>query len=214
MIELLIYQKSASTLQEVMQLPLEIGTIGLFYTPQQCQFVRYDNGEIRDANGNLFKLEQVFEARLFHSNAELRWLRDPNTNGLGRAVYLFENTKNMFSFDEPDWQLHTLSNLTVHKNHYLLWGKQWQYNDKNSQNQRLDQGWSLLANAQIGKLPVPVPNLQKNQRIRLKTREYFGLPHDANGKPTLAAQHGNQVVVEERWLSLEAYNISSKEQHV
>jgi CRISPR-associated protein (TIGR03984 family) len=188
--ELFSYQKEGLSLQEAIQQPLAEGTLGLFYTPAQCQLGRWDNGEIRDARDKVLAIEQVFEARLFHPSLELRWLRDPSTDGLGNAVYLCENQR-----DNGWQQQQTLCDLSVQNNQYLLWGEYWKLDN-------LAKGWSCLAAARIGKLLVPVANLQKNQRVVLKTREYFGLPRDADGKLTLAGEHGNNVVVEERWLSL------------
>lgn len=193
MTELFSYNQERLSLQQAIQLPLEKGTYGLFYTPTQCQFGYYNGEKISDAYDKSLDLSQVFEARIFNSNAELRWLREPSTDGLGNAVYLSDKKAKL-----KDWkQQPTLSDLTIHNNHYLLWGEYWQ-------TENLANTWSCLATARIGKLLVPVANLQKNQRIILKTQEYFGLPRDADGKLSLAGEHGNKVVVEERWLSLEA----------
>ncbi len=205
MAELVYYQHAGITLQNVIELSLAKGSIGLFYTPTQCQFGRWEeSAQISDAHGKPFALEQVFEARLFHEQAELRWLREPNTDGLGRAVYLFDEANKA-----PDWQgwqrAEPLNELSINANQYLLWGEQWQASDQANEIDDFDQNnWSMLATARIGKWFVPVPGLKKNQRVRLKTQEYFGLPRDPDGKLTLAGQHGNQVVIEERWLSLKA----------
>jgi len=193
--ELYTYHKDKLSLTEVVQLPLAEGTLGLFYTPKQCQFGRWDNGKISDAEGNPLVLEQVFEARLFHPTAELRWLREPSTDGLGSAVYLFDNKpKTQTTFN--GWQTQTLNDLTLQTNQYLLWGENWEMADSTA-------GWSALAGVRIGQMWVPLQNLEKNQRVCLKTLEYVGLPCHADGKLTLAGEYGNQVVVEERWLSLE-----------
>ncbi len=196
MVKLSTYHKDDLALEEIIQLPLSKGTIGLFYSPSRCQFGRWDSGQISDASGKPFALEEVFEARLFHPMAEVRWLRNPSTANLGRSVYLFESSS---QFKGKGWQKKApLSNLTVKENEYLLWGLSWKVND-------LDKNWSCLAAARIGRLPVPLPNLQEKQRVRLKTVEYIGLPRDAEGQITRIGQYGNQVIVEERWLSLEVF---------
>jgi CRISPR-associated protein (TIGR03984 family) len=188
MTELFSYQQPEISLAEAMQLPLPT-SYGLFYTPTQCLFGLWDGKKISDAQDKPIDLEQVFEAHLFNSNLELRWLKGFNPDNLGNAVYLFENTqKNKLNWE----QLPTLNDLSIHENQYLLWGEYWQADD-------LAANWSCIATSRIGKLLVPIANLQKNQRVVLKTREYFGLPDN------VAGEHGNKVVLEERWLGLEAY---------
>lgn len=197
-VELSIYRQENVSLETVPAIPFAEDTVALFYTPNTCQFGRWKEGNIFDAEDKAIALEQVFEIRLFAKTAELRWLRDPSTDGLGNAVYLFDEHSEAL-FNGEGWEKETLNNLTGQENHYLLWGKYWP-----SENENLANGWGCLAASRIGELFVPVPDLnQKEQRVRLKTREYFGLPRNANGSLTLAGQHGNQVVVEERWLGLE-----------
>jgi len=201
-VDLSTYRKENISLESVIQLPLAEETVGLFYTPNQCQFGRWKGGEITDAQDKIIALKDIFEARLFHETAEMRWLREPNTDELGTAVYLFDTQP---SFKGEGWQKEILSELTKGENQYLLWGEYW-----NTQ-QELAAGWSCLATARIGELFIPEPNLQKrNQRVVLKTLEYFGLPYDAEGNLTLHGEQGNQVVVEERWLNLETYDVSCK----
>lgn len=200
MTELYTYHKDSLPLQEVIQLPLAAGTLGLFYAPKQCQFGRWENGTVSDAQGHPFALEQVFEARLFHPTAEVRWLRDPYSNGLGRAVYLMDKEhQNQTAFTGKGWQTQTLGGLVPQDNQYMLWGEHWETDDSTA-------GWSALATTRIGKLPVPLPNLTKNQRVCLKTVEYVGFSCHADGRLTLAGEYGNQVVVEERWLTLEPFS--------
>lgn len=197
MSELYSYQKDQLPLQELIQLPLASGTLGLFYTPARCQLGRWEDGKLSE-RGKALALDQVFEARLFHPSAEWRWLRDPSTDNLGDAVCLFDSESDApINLKKAGWQLQpSLNDLSVQENHYLLWGEYWKVDN-------LVEGWSCLADARVGELFVPLPNLQPNQRVRLKTLEYFGLPRDADGKLTLHGQHGNYVVVEERWLCLE-----------
>jgi CRISPR-associated protein (TIGR03984 family) len=203
-VELSTYCKNGLSLEKVLELPLTEETIGLFYTPNQCFFGRRKAGKICDAQDKEIALAQIFEARLFDSTVELRWLRDPGTDGLGQAVYLFDDHFKP-SFEEG-WEKKILDKLKSQENHYLLWGKHW-----DSKAANLANGWACLAASRIGELFVPVPDLkEKEQRVRLKTREYFGLPCNADGSLTLAGQHGNQVVVEERWLNLEICDVSHK----
>ena len=195
MTELFNYQQKGLSLQQAIQLPLTEETYGLFYTPKQCLFGRLDGDTIRDSQDKEVNLKQIYEARIFNPSVELRWLKSLSTDGLGSAVYLFEKPAET----KKNWeQLPTLNDLSNHENHYLLWGEHWQ-------TENLAENWSCLATSRIGKLLVPIANLEK-QRVVLKTREYFGLPRNADGKLTLAGEHGNKVVVEERWLSLETCN--------
>ena len=168
MTELYTYHKDQLSLSEVIQLPLAKGTLGLFYAPKQCQFGRWDNGKISDAQGQPFALGQVFEARLFHPTAEVRWLREPYSDALGRAVYLMDNEhKSQTAFKGKGWQTQTLNNLSLQNNQYMLWGDYWETDDST-------EGWSALATTRIGKLSVPLPTLAKKSASLLKNAGICG----------------------------------------
>jgi CRISPR-associated protein (TIGR03984 family) len=56
----------------------------------------------------------------------------------------------------------------------------------------MSDGWSELAAARIGALAVPIGGVGKNQRVQLRGVEYV-----------VGREHGNAVVLDERFLKLE-----------
>lgn len=152
-------------------------TIGLLYSPQNCYFIKLNNGEIELLNNDpKFKMELVFEARIFNEEAELRWLN--KKNGEGKAVLITENELYLCL----ERKIESLEILATQDQTYLLWGE--------STKKTLKAGWSQLATSRIGSLYIPLECV--NNRACLKTREY--LQEDC---------YGNVSVVEERLIELE-----------
>lgn len=154
--------------------------IALLYSPTCCQFAKLQNGGslINPENDHL-NLKDIFEARVFNQNRELRWLNQ--TNGKGQAVLISEQ-------DISNYLSESLPNLTaidIIEQQYLLWGK----GVKNTSN----HGWGKLAESRIGSISVPVTGLIENQRVYLKTVEYLQADEE----------NGNVSVVEERLIKLE-----------
>ncbi|MBI4752516.1 MAG: TIGR03984 family CRISPR-associated protein [Acidobacteria bacterium] len=162
--------------------PLSTPLTALLYSPQACQFGVVDNqGNILGPDGKAIELQTVFEARAFGEIGELRWLQ--KHSGQGPAVFLTENKEfqcDGFNQPSPKEFYSTISQT------YLLWGKSLNKPD-------LLPGWSLLAEARIGKLPVPVENLKPSERVQINAREYIAIE-----KP-----YGNAFVFEERLINLE-----------
>jgi len=161
------------------------GAIALLYSPSACQFLRLVDGVFQDSYGRtvnpLTDVTDVFEARIFNEECELRWLN--RDGGSGQAVLLFDETKLNQFID----QFTALDPKAVESwdQEYLLWGEK-------ASSKPTQQGWQRLAEARIGKLDVPIDSEIKD-RVYLKTCEYLA-PVD---------EYGNYAVIEERLVGLE-----------
>lgn len=171
--------KAIAACQKVLE-----GAVALLYSPQSCQLARLandgalrlaDNSEV-DLNGNM----PIFEARIFNSDCELRWLN--RASGEGDAAILSESPQGVDGFVSVD----SIKCESL-KQQYLLWGEK-------AKNQAVGEGWLRLAEARIGKLEVPSgSSLNQPQRVYLKTSEYLAV----------VGKYGNFSVVEERLVKLE-----------
>lgn len=164
--------------------------VALLYTPDSCVLGRLDGNNMLGWDGQPIALAPVFEARVFCLGAELRWLHVQG--GKGQSVFLSE------SDEGPNgWaQLNSVNAITTGVNRYLVWGETLKSNGQNSGGVPKSKGWSLLGDARIGKLMVPVADVADNERVYLESREYFGCAPDEPGA------HGNIVVLEERLMQL------------
>jgi CRISPR-associated protein (TIGR03984 family) len=162
------------------------GAVGIFYSPAACQFGQFQNGLVSGENGAELDLKNVFEARIFNTQGEFRWLN--HSSGFGKAVLLSqEDIKNYFEKD-----LEPIEAIDIIDSQYLLWGE-------GTGNQEINKGWSYLSAARIGKFAVPIQGIDSNQRVKLKFREYLGVWNTADPQDN----HGNVVVLEERLLGLD-----------
>ncbi|MBL8149238.1 MAG: TIGR03984 family CRISPR-associated protein [Blastocatellia bacterium] len=165
----------------------EIKTVGILYAPDKCSFVRLErDGKVTNEQGKELNIDRVFEARLFNSEAELRWLNE--SNGLGKAIVVSRQDKkdkaNYFEFSEP------LKTCGAICQSYLLWGEGYSESDK-----QMQEGWSCLAEARIGKIYVPINGVaKKGERVLLKAVEYLRESDEENG---------NVIVFEELLTGLE-----------
>jgi len=156
--------------------------LGLVYTPHHSGFVHYREGQLIGENEHPISMQSVYEVRFFSPDFEMRWLH--KDAGKGQVVCLGKVPATIQA-----WPTETLADLTAIPNRYLLWGQQ-------SNKHSYKPGWSLLAEARIGRLPVPLENLSVNSSVHLHTCEYIGMA------PGLAGAHGNRAVVEECWIEL------------
>lgn len=163
------------------------GAIALLYSPRSCQFARLVWSEnqlvLMNPKNQSVDLSDVFEARIFNSEAELRWLNQ--FNGTGQAVLLSEDEKSLDGYKSVE----ALTDLESLPQTYLLWGEGW------TKPNTWGEEWSRLTLARIGSLPVPISGIERKERkqfVGLKVREYLK-----------ADDYGNTSVVEERLLGLE-----------
>jgi CRISPR-associated protein (TIGR03984 family) len=165
------------------------GAIALLYAPQSCYLVRLTPAlTFRDARDREVDLTNVFEARIFNPQCELRWLN--RMDGLGDAVLLMESIASPEAEAAPNIKEFASPDTTACKalgQQYLLWGEK-------AKNQPSRPSWQRLAEARIGKLEIPLAQpLEEGQRVCLKTSEYLAV---ADG-------YGNVAVIEERLMQLE-----------
>ena len=178
-------------------------TVALLYSARRCRLARMKDRQLCDEHDRAIKLDDVFEARIFNQQSELRWLNEQG--GFGRAVLLSareipEPCREKLPQDASLVALHSLEQT------YLLWGE-----GIDQANTGLVAGWSRLTTARIGKLDVPVTGVddKENKRVHLKALEYLA-EYDEHGNVVQDGNnveekylHGNVAVVEERLLCLE-----------
>jgi CRISPR-associated protein (TIGR03984 family) len=158
------------------------GATAILYSPHRCELATFAAGELRDSDGKSVDIGSVFEARVFNEMAELRWLNDPSPEQRHQGVILNEQE---VPANLQGWNMEPRNDVIEGLGQtYLLWGE--------GTDQAVKHGWSELATARIGALPVPIDGVGKNDRVLLRTREYI-----------VEAEHGNAVVFDERLLKLE-----------
>jgi CRISPR-associated protein (TIGR03984 family) len=163
---------------------------GILYAPGACTFLHWQGGQLSSPEPRTPMLTEVFEARVFDAQGELRWQRDPSGGSQGRAVYLAESAPGFWEALPP------LADLERYSNRYLLWGEYWSIQKMSD-----DSTWLCLATPRIGTLwTPPFEGSATAQRVSLETVEYLGRDAILAG-----AEHGNVVVVEERLVELAAY---------
>jgi CRISPR-associated protein (TIGR03984 family) len=147
--------------------------VGLFYSPAACQFGKIQGDTITNETGAALDLASVFEAKIFNPQAELRWLNI--LNGMGNAVLLSEqDIQNYLDRDES-----TIQAIDIIDSQYLLWGEG---------TGKKQGAWSHISAARTGKIAVPIENINRNDRVKLRFREYL----------SICDCHGNVAIVEER----------------
>ncbi len=198
------YAKDDLTLSDALEAGLPAlsakQAVALIYTPQRCLLAALENKELRLSNGKAVALAEVFEARIFNEDAELRWWHQQD--GQGRVVLL--SAKAQSECQKTLTEDVSLKPLHVLEQTYLLWGEGINQNKYESAT-----GWSRLTAARIGRLDVPLPGASDQQRVQLKTLEYL-VEYDADGKIVQednavneSKRHGNVAVGEERLLKFE-----------
>lgn len=161
-------------------------SVGLMYSLNWCGFVTVEANSGRVTNSEGWTPDAIFEARIFNSDYELRWLNIQT--GIGKGAILSETALIPDAFTEAgaDVSVMVKDMTECHDMAYLLWGSQL------SPQASLPEGWSALGAQQIGTLPIPIPTLPKQGRVYLKTVEYFQ-----------EYDHGNVGVAEERLIQLQ-----------
>jgi CRISPR-associated protein (TIGR03984 family) len=158
------------------------GAIGLFYSPQACQFGRIcEDGIVEVLKGDKpdhLDLSNVFEARIFNRTAELRWLNVLGEGG--KAVLLSEDENLPPILKKPMEPINYREKL---EQTYLLWGE--------PIDRKPPANWEFLATARIGTLAIPQPEREKGDYVVLNSREYLS-----------AGDCGNVSIVQERLVNL------------
>jgi CRISPR-associated protein (TIGR03984 family) len=162
--------------------------IALLYAPNWCRFGVFDGKDtLHGSDGKPINLDPVYEARIFNTNAELRWLNE--AGGYGKAVVIAETKLDVTDFGGPT----ITETLAPLPQTYLLWGE--------GVDVTLATGWGLLTTARIGQMDAPVGDVaakvrgakpKDKVRVLLHVREY----------PAVVDDYGNVAVVDERLCEL------------
>lgn len=168
------------------------GAIALLYSPQTCWLLRLVHGKFQGAGNEPIKdldLVDVFEARVFTEDCELRWVNHKGGQGPSVLLSPSEQTVEQFSLLET-------RECEILEQKYLLWGKK-------AKNQPSQEGWQRLSEARIGNLDIPYRGkLTDEQRVCLITHEYVAewvyQGQDREIK-------GNYTIIEERLIKLQRY---------
>jgi CRISPR-associated protein (TIGR03984 family) len=156
---------------------------GICYSPQAAFFAVWDGQNAQSAHGEHLKPvdDQIYEARFFNGEGELRWLRD-SYRATGNAAYLSESDK-----VPAGWN--PLPSFTAEPvlGQYRLRGK--------PTNDHAPPGWSCLGEAAINTYAIPLP-LGEGKLAQVNYREYLGLD------PGAAGQDGNVVVLAQIFVEL------------
>ena len=161
---------------------------GLLYSPDKCRLIKITDAAIESAPNTASGFQTVFELRVFNETLEMRWLHE--NSGSGRAVIVSE--VEVAPPSKGEWTPQSLLGVEPQASHsYQLWGKA--LSEAN--------GWTVLTDAQIGELRVPLTGLNTDQRVAVTAVEYLGVADD----------DGNMIVSEERLTGLKAIENKSGE---
>lgn len=182
--KLYVYRAGGITLEQALEafLILTGRANALCYSADTCVLASIDARVpgLRTVPANTaFEPSTVYEARLFNTTAELRWLGEPG--GKGQTVVLADDPlESSMYFPTKD----NIEIIDALPNQYLLWGK------GTARSAAAPAGWSTLAEARVGGIDVPIAAIADGGRVVLQTREYLAVDKE----------HGNVFVTEERLL--------------
>lgn len=166
-------------LDAALRTPMLDGAVVLLSAPAAYAVGRVSGGVARDAAGAALDVDSTYEARAFTASHELRWVRR-GAEGTGQAALLCEEEPPE-EFGEAVTPLDASATL---QQTYVLWGE--------GTGHAPAAGWSELATARVGRIVVPVDDVQKGRRVHITAREYV-----------TEDEHGNAAVVEERLTGME-----------
>jgi CRISPR-associated protein (TIGR03984 family) len=124
----------------------------------------------------------AFEMRIFSQQGEARWCGP--VGGKGKSAVLSEQKKLGMRLSDFAALPEIVYRDTLEQK-YLLWGR-------GTSQKSLLANWSVLAEARIGRLEVPIANLAEGHFAVIRTREYLTMEED----------HGNVIIGEERLLEI------------
>lgn len=195
MTKLYSWCRDAITLTDALQ-TLAKPLTGFCMSPARFCFAHWQDTKQLQLGQDPPAINQIYEARFFNAELELRWLRDPAGDGTGMAVRLSESDINL-----ADWQANvTLDVEPLPDSYRLMTGTLSTEIDEKTQ-------WPLMNAPRHGKVAVPVKSSTTGGRLAYLVREYLG---PAPGK---AGEDGNRMVVEERIIELTIYVTSKEKSH-
>lgn len=130
----------------------DANSYAILYAPKSCFLALFDGTNFVDENNNPIDISDVFEARVFNADKELRWINE--TNGKGKSTIISDA-------NFPD--------ATVIEQKYLFWGKR---------NGQSSNGWTQFAEARIGAFYVP--KVINTDYAQFTAVEYLGEYEDGN----------------------------------
>ncbi len=160
----------------------------LLYAPRRCHLALLKTGgkfygaSFSHSNGALHEEainpDSIYEARIFNSHAELRWLNHTDKEG-GACVVLSEaDVSDFFSTgnqaNQPDIESPAVPHKmfdTITDRTYLIWGESTKHTE---------DSWTQFATARIGAFAVPVGNLKQHSRAHFTAVEYLKIYTDGN----------------------------------
>jgi CRISPR-associated protein (TIGR03984 family) len=157
--------------------------IALVYSARRCCFARVQDAALVDGSGSPIGSD-VFEARIFNEDFELRWVQSGFDGGVRRGPGVILHETEELGGEALPGITGTLPRQ------YLLWGQ----GDPTAPG--LSEGWSILSTARIGTFAVPLANVASSRRVIVRAREYVAQEPD----------HGNAYIAEERLLGLSIYS--------
>ncbi|WP_066946570.1 type III-D CRISPR-associated protein Csx19 [Microtetraspora fusca] len=166
------------TLPEALEAARLDGGCALLTTPSAYRIARVEAGGCVGVSGRM-DMSAAYEARVFTSTAELRWVES------GYAVLLTEDERLLpKSFGE---RVEPLAAVATLDSRYLVWGAV----------TSAEAGWTSLTSSRVGSLAVPLAHAGEEDRVRLAAREYV----------VADREHGNAYVAEERLIGFEPYAV-------
>lgn len=193
--ELHVYTASGQTLAHALKAFAtkrpELGGVALLCSANEYFFAMLgQDGTLVRSTGQPVDLAPVYEARVFHPTAELRWWNDPSPAGSHRTVVLTEERwteaeNHGLHQDCSDVPFRPPIVGTLDQT-YLLWGTGVEGAAG------LVPGWGALATPRIGRLDVPIAPVRAEDRVELHAIEYLAEYED-----------GNIAILEERLTRLE-----------
>lgn len=175
--------------------------VGYCISPAAFQFAQWQSsglfcGPGQPLNGDQLA-HQIYEARFFGADGELRWQRGTSRDQKGsRAAWVGEAELTAVGWHQAD-PLHDLTPLA--DGHRLLTG---------TLGERLDTGWWRMHAPRHGEVTVPIGEAQPGWRPAYLVREYLGNAAGAAG------EDGNRIVVEERMVGIIALPVNGSKGEV
>lgn len=133
---------------------LKANSYAILYSPKNCWLALFDGKDFIDESGKI-DISDVYEARVFNAEKELRWVNE--ANGKGKSTIISDAN-------------FTDAIGTIRQN-YLLWGQSTNTTNGN---------WTQFAEARIGAFFVPIKISGANKYAHFTAVEYLREFEDGN----------------------------------
>ena len=184
------YRKDNLSLSDALLACPKRPLVGYCLTPASFVFARWHGGAVETVQA--LAIGQVYEARFFDADGELRWLRDPEAGEAGTAVWISEQEAAL-----SGWVSAKLDVEPVADARRMMTGTLAYPSPENS-------GWWEMNAPRHGKLEIPMSDGVPGRRPAYIVREYLG------SAPGSAGKDGNLMVVEERIVGIALHEPNDK----